>query len=148
MCIKVTVAIDSLGNIVWICPLAPGTSSDVLIRDREGPSRVKGQFIDYQFGAHDGAYKGQVHVVCPYSGRKTLTLTDGDVVYIATFCLYNAASRDARHGTAFLKRISYGMSNNTHMHTCARALSLYIKRSLLNGGDHTHTHTHTRLYCL
>ena len=24
---KVTVAIDSLGNIVWICPLAPGTSA-------------------------------------------------------------------------------------------------------------------------
>ena len=30
---KVTVAIDSLGNIVWICPLAPGTSADVLIWD-------------------------------------------------------------------------------------------------------------------
>ena len=28
---KVAVTIDSLGNIVWICPLAPGTSADVLI---------------------------------------------------------------------------------------------------------------------
>ena len=39
---KVTVTIDSLGNIVWICPLAPGTSAVVLICDREGPKRVKG----------------------------------------------------------------------------------------------------------
>ena len=30
---KVTVAVDMLGNIVWICPLAPGTSADVLIWD-------------------------------------------------------------------------------------------------------------------
>ena len=28
---KVTVAVDMLGNIIWICPLAPGTSADVLI---------------------------------------------------------------------------------------------------------------------
>ena len=44
---KVTVAIDSLGNIVWICPLAPGTSADVLIWDREGPKRSKGHYIVY-----------------------------------------------------------------------------------------------------
>ena len=47
---KVTVAIDSLGNIVWICPLAPGTSADVLIWDREGPKRVKGHYMDYEIG--------------------------------------------------------------------------------------------------
>ena len=35
---KVTVAIDMLGNIVWVCPLAPGTSADVLIWDGYGPS--------------------------------------------------------------------------------------------------------------
>ena len=28
---KVIVGVDILGNIVWICPLAPGTSTDVLI---------------------------------------------------------------------------------------------------------------------
>ena len=28
---KVTVAVDMLGNIIWICPLAPGTSTNVLI---------------------------------------------------------------------------------------------------------------------
>ena len=45
---KVTVAMDSLGNIIWICPLAPGTSVDVLIWDREGPKRAKGHFLDYE----------------------------------------------------------------------------------------------------
>ena len=36
---KVTVAVDMLGNIIWICPLVPGTSADVLIWDGFGPSR-------------------------------------------------------------------------------------------------------------
>ena len=39
---KVTVAIDSLGNIIWLCPLAPGTSANVLIWDREGPKKEQG----------------------------------------------------------------------------------------------------------
>ena len=43
----VTVGIDGFGNILWIRPLAPGTSSDVLIWDREGPQRAKGHFKDY-----------------------------------------------------------------------------------------------------
>ena len=30
---KVTVAVEMLGNIIWICPLAPLTSTDVLIWD-------------------------------------------------------------------------------------------------------------------
>ena len=33
---KVTVAVDFLGNILWVCPLSPGTTPDVLIWDREG----------------------------------------------------------------------------------------------------------------
>ena len=45
---KVTVAVDNLGNIVYICPLAPGTSPDVIIWDREGPSFTKGQFMLYE----------------------------------------------------------------------------------------------------
>ena len=67
---KVTVAIDSLGNIVWICPLAPGASADVLIWDREGPKRSKGRYIDYEIGSMDGAYKGRLHVAWPFIGRK------------------------------------------------------------------------------
>ena len=35
-----TVAVDMLGNIVWICPLAPGTSADVLIWDGYGPEVI------------------------------------------------------------------------------------------------------------
>ena len=33
---KVTVAIDFLGNILWVCPLSPRTTLDVLIWDKEG----------------------------------------------------------------------------------------------------------------
>ena len=70
---KVTVAIDILGNTVWICPLAPGTSADVLIWDRGGPKRVKGHYMDYEIDSMDGAYKGRLHVAWPFIGRKMLT---------------------------------------------------------------------------
>ena len=33
---KVTFAVDMLGNIVWICPLAPGTRANVLTWDGYG----------------------------------------------------------------------------------------------------------------
>ena len=45
---KVSVPIDSLGHIVWICPLAPGTSVDVFVWDDEGPQRAKGHFKNYE----------------------------------------------------------------------------------------------------
>ena len=48
---KVMVAIGSLDTIVWICPLAPGTSADVLIWDREGPKRSKGHYMNYEKGS-------------------------------------------------------------------------------------------------
>ena len=72
---KVTVAVDMLGNIVWICPLAPGTSSDVLIWDGYGPSRTRGDFFDFEDGGHDGAHKGRVHVIVPFIGRKNDTVS-------------------------------------------------------------------------
>ena len=72
---KVTVAVDMLGNIVWICPLAPGTSAHVLIWDGYGPSRTRGDFFDFEVGGHDGAYKGRIHVIVPFIGRKNGTLT-------------------------------------------------------------------------
>ena len=59
---KVAVAIDAMGNIIWICPLSPGTSADVLIWDREELKRAKGHCLDYEMGAMDGAYKGGLHV--------------------------------------------------------------------------------------
>ena len=68
-------AVDMLGNIVWICPLAPGTSADVLIWDGYGPSHTRGGFFDFEVGGHDGAYKGRVHVIVPFIGRKNDTLS-------------------------------------------------------------------------
>ena len=55
---KITVAVDNLGNIVWICPVLPGTSADVKIWDKYGPQRTKGCFMEFEVGAHDGAYQG------------------------------------------------------------------------------------------
>ena len=72
---KVTVAIDMLGNTIWICPLAPGTSADVLIWDGYRPSRTRGEFFDFEVGGHDGAYKGRLHVIVPFIGRKNDGLT-------------------------------------------------------------------------
>ena len=67
---KVTVSIDSLGNIVWICLLAPGTSVDELIWDREGPKSSKQHYMDYEIGSMDGAYKGRLHVAWPFISRR------------------------------------------------------------------------------
>ena len=54
-------AVDNLGNIVWICPVLPGTSADVKIWDKYGPQRTKGCFMEFEVGVHDGAYKGRLH---------------------------------------------------------------------------------------
>ena len=37
---------------IWICSLAPGTSADVFVWDRERPQRAKGYFKDYEVGAN------------------------------------------------------------------------------------------------
>ena len=78
---KVSVAVDMLGNIIWICPLAPGTSADVLIWDGYGPSRTRGDFFDFEGGGYDGAYKGRIHVIVPFIGRKNGTLTTRQQCY-------------------------------------------------------------------
>ena len=67
-------AVDMLGNVIWICPLAPGTSADVLIWDGYGPSHTRGGFFHFEVGGHDGAYKGRIHVIVPFIGRKNGTL--------------------------------------------------------------------------
>ena len=67
-------AVDHLGNIVWICPVLPGTSADVKIWDKYGPQRTKGCFMEFEVGVHDGAYKGPLHSHVPFIGRKTLTM--------------------------------------------------------------------------
>ena len=64
----VTVAVDFLGIILWVCPLSPGTTPDVLIWDREEPHRQLGDFFGFEVGLHDGAYKGGIHTVDPFNG--------------------------------------------------------------------------------
>ena len=71
---KITVDVDHLGNIVWICPVLPGTSADVKIWDKYGPQHTKGCFMEFEVGVHDGAYKGRLHSHVPFVGRKTLTM--------------------------------------------------------------------------
>ena len=61
---KVTVAVDMLGNIIWICPLAPGTSADVLIWDGYGPSRTRGDFFDFGVGAMMVLIKARFMSLC------------------------------------------------------------------------------------
>ena len=87
---KVTVAFDMLGNIIWICPLAPGTSADVLIWDGYGPSRTRGDFFDFEVGGHDGAYKGRIHVIMPFVERKNGTLTARQQCYSDVHGWYRA----------------------------------------------------------
>ena len=72
-----------LGNIIWICPLAPGTSADVLIWIGYG----MGDFFDFEVGGHDGAYKGRIHVIVPFIGRKNGTLTARQQCYPPPPCL-------------------------------------------------------------
>ena len=47
----------------------------MLIWDGYGPSRTRGDFFDFEVGGHDGAYKGRIHVIVPFIGRKNGTLT-------------------------------------------------------------------------
>ena len=49
-------------------------SADVKIWDKYGPQRTKGCFMEFEVGAHDGAYKGRLHSHVPFIGRKTLTM--------------------------------------------------------------------------
>ena len=87
---KVSIAVDMLGNIIWICPLAPGTLADLLIWDGYGPSRTRGDFFDFEVGGHDGAYKGRIHVIVPFIGRKNGTLTACQQCYNEVHGWYSA----------------------------------------------------------
>ena len=42
-------------NVVWMCPVLPGTSTYVKIRNKYG------YFLKFEVGVHDGGYKGQLH---------------------------------------------------------------------------------------
>ena len=51
-------------------PFDPGTSADILIWDRHRPSRTYGDVFDFEVGGHNGAEKGRIHVMVPFSERK------------------------------------------------------------------------------
>ena len=40
-----------------------------------------GGFFDFEVGGHDGAYKGRVHVIVPFDGRKNGKLSDRQQSY-------------------------------------------------------------------
>ena len=67
-------AVDNLVNIVWVCPVLPGASSDANIWDKYGPQRTKGCLMEFEVGIHDGARKGRLHSHVPFIGCKTLTV--------------------------------------------------------------------------
>ena len=63
--------------LVW--PLELGLSTPTLwCGHLSGPSCTRGGFFDFFFevGGHDGAYKGRVHVIVPFVGRKKGKLFD------------------------------------------------------------------------
>jgi hypothetical protein len=41
-----------------------------------GSSHTRGGFFDFEVGGHDAAYKGRVHVIVPFVGRKNGKLFD------------------------------------------------------------------------
>ena len=79
-----------LGNIVWICPLAPGTSADVLIWDGYDLSCTCDDFFDFEVGGHDGACEGSNPVIVPFMGRKNGTLTAQQKCYNELHGWYHA----------------------------------------------------------
>ena len=64
-------AVDMLGNIVWICPLAPSTFADILIWDGYGPSRTRGDFFDSEV-------VGEEVGICALCCQKHTTTECGD----------------------------------------------------------------------
>ena len=55
----------------WVWPLELGLRTPTLrCGHLSGPSRTRGVFFDFEVGGHDGTYKGRVHVIVPFVGRK------------------------------------------------------------------------------
>ena len=55
--------------LVW--PLELGSRTPTLrCGHLSGPSCTRGGFFHFEVGGHYGAYKGRVHVIVPFVGRK------------------------------------------------------------------------------
>ena len=66
--------------LVW--PLELGLRTPTLrCGHLSGPSRTRGGFFDFEVGGHDGAYKGRVHVIVRFVGRKNGKLFDCQQLY-------------------------------------------------------------------
>ena len=66
--------------LVW--PLKLGLRTPTLqCGHLSGPSRTRGGFFDFEVGGHDGAYKGRVHMIVPFVGRKNGNLIDRQQSY-------------------------------------------------------------------
>ena len=82
----VTVAVDEWGNIVWVCPVLPGTSADVKIWDKYGPQRTEGCLMEFEVGVHDGACTGRLHSHVPFIGHKTVSVRQKTSYDIHGYC--------------------------------------------------------------
>ena len=71
-------------------PLGPRDISRCFDLDGYGPSRTRGDFFDFEVGGDDGAYKGRIHVIVPFIGRKNGTLTSRQQCYNEVHGWYRA----------------------------------------------------------
>ena len=126
-----------LGNIVWICPLAPGTSADVLIWDGYGPSCTRGDFFDFEVGGHDGAYKGRIQFIVLFIGRKNGTLTARQQCYndvhgwYMSSCLLGCGTQDEAEDEAEVcvlccqKRSTIAVYDECKEHYCTECIDTH-----------------------
>ena len=56
-----------LKSIIWV---REGCGGGLAQGNFSGLSRTRGGFFDFEVGGHDGAYKGRVHMIVPFVGRK------------------------------------------------------------------------------
>ena len=67
---------------VFVWPLELGLRTPTLRCGHvSGPSRTRGGFFDFEVGGRDGAYKGRVHVIVPFVGRKNGDFIDRQQPY-------------------------------------------------------------------
>ena len=56
--------------LVWVVPRVGVEDSHSSLWPLEWSITHKRGFVDFEVGGHDGAYKGRVHVIVPFGGRK------------------------------------------------------------------------------
>ena len=70
-CLESTLARRAKFSHALVWPLELGLRTPTLrCGHLSGLSRTRGGFFDSELGGHDGAYKGRVHVIVRFVGRK------------------------------------------------------------------------------